>query len=78
MTDKSFGYVLIDEADSILIDEAKNPMILSRENDYDSDFIVQAKHIVDNVIEKSEIDEIIYDNRYMEVESLLYLSEEEL
>lgn len=78
MTDKSFGYVLIDEADSILIDEAKNPMILSRENDYDSDFIAQAKHIVDNVIEKSEIDEIIYDNQYMEVESLLYLSEEEL
>lgn len=75
---KRFDFVVIDEADSILIDEAKEPIILSRPRVTDTEFLKHAKKIADNVLVRSDVDETVYANMIVELETLASLSREDI
>ena len=56
---KSFDYAIIDEVDSILIDEARTPLIISGTNNVDDNKYLKAQKISEKLTNKSdyEIDE---------------------
>lgn len=78
-------FVIIDEADSILIDQANSPLILSEKNDAPIKDIELAKKIADEILIPSKYDKIdnVFDKKYllseiMEIEKLSYQTEEEI
>lgn len=83
--ERNSRFVIIDEADSILIDQASNPLILSEKVDTPIKDIELAKQIVDQVLIPSEYDKIesVFEGKYllsdvMEIEKLSYLTEDEI
>ncbi len=52
---RGLGYAIIDEADSVLIDEARTPLIISGESDNDTNHYSQVSEIV------SKLDEVDYE-----------------
>ncbi|SDF90819.1 protein translocase subunit secA [Limimonas halophila] len=58
MVQREFSYAIIDEVDSILIDEARTPLIISGPADDSSDMYVAADRLVKNLVESDyETDE---------------------
>ena len=59
LVQRPFNYAIIDEVDSILIDEARTPLIISEESDTDVEKYVQAAEVVNflEVISHFEVDE---------------------
>lgn len=48
-TQKDLGYAIIDEVDSILIDEARTPLIISENTDEDSNLFIEINNYVKNL-----------------------------
>ena len=71
-------FILIDEADSILIDNAKSPLILSEIENAPLNDILFAKDLVKNVLKRSQYDEKVYSNIFNEIEVLSNQTEKEL
>lgn len=71
-------FILIDEADSILIDNAKSPLILSEIENAPLNDILFAKELVTKVLKRSHYDEKVYGNIFNEVEVLSNQTEKEL
>ena len=71
-------FIVIDEADSILIDNAKSPLILSEIENAPLNDILFAKDLVKNVLKRSQYDEKVYSNIFNEVEVLSNQTEKEM
>lgn len=72
-----FDYVIIDEVDSVLIDDARNPLILSSPSDIPLDNYQWAKLLVNNHLTISQVDEIYYSNAIEEIQELSNISQEQ-
>ena len=71
-------FIVIDEADSILIDNAKSPLILSEIENAPLNDILFAKELVKNILKRSQYDEKVYSNVFNEVEVLSNQTEKEM
>ena len=63
-------YVIIDEVDSILIDEARNPLILSTPSNIPLENYSIARDIVKNVLKRSTFDREVFLNTYMDIQKM--------
>ena len=71
-------FLIIDEADSILIDNAKSPLILSEIENAPLNDIVFAKEIVKNILKRSKYNEKVYNNILNEIDMLSNQTEQEM
>lgn len=83
--ERNSRFIIIDEADSILIDQANSPLILSEKVDTPVKDIELAKQIADGVLIPSKYDNInnVFEGQHllseiMEIEKLSYQTEEEI
>ncbi|UFN47919.1 preprotein translocase subunit SecA [Roseomonas sp. OT10] len=54
MVQRDFSYAIVDEVDSILVDEARTPLIISGPSDESSDLYVQVNAVVREVVRDKE------------------------
>ena len=70
LNDNDLDYVIIDEVDSILIDDAKSPLILSDTKEISMENIHFALDLVKNILIRSDVDQEFFHNTIIEIESL--------
>ena len=56
MVQRELNFAIVDEVDSILIDEARTPLIISGQGDKSTDLYARANQLVQNFREKTEED----------------------
>lgn len=70
LDEDNMDYVIIDEADSVLIDDARSPLILSQKAESTLEDIYFAKDIADNVLQRSDVDQTVHLNQFIEIANL--------